>query len=1113
MSLLYECARGHRWTATAPSREKGVAAPVLCPECQSVGAATNALVVEAGRDTCALPPSASGTHPGDDDSAVTLAYAQPPPAGPGALPAIPGYEVLGELGRGGMGVVYKARQLNLNRLVAIKMVLAGRHAAPTDLVRLLAEAEAAAQLQHPHIVQVHEIGSHARLPFLSLEYADGGSLAQRLNGTPLQPREAATLAETLARAVQYAHTRGVVHRDLKPANVLLSGGMETPLGNCVPKIADFGLAKRSTVGSGMTQTGVILGTPSYIAPEQAEGKKDVGPPADVYALGAVLYEMLTGRPPFQGPRPMDTIMQVLREEPAPPRRLQPTVPRDLETVCLKCLRKDPRRRYASAEALADDLRRFLDNRAIAARPVGRLERARRRGRRNPAVAGLVAALAVVAVAAARLPLQERVQTLNNLNRASRRKGTSPGSCASRRRRNRRRRISYGSLPGPGACGPLQPAGGPALPRPGGARGAAAIRPSPELRDEVIACLALADLRPALPGEGREAGDPSAVENGPVQLAAVGDSAGNVRVYRRSDGRDLARLPGLRGPVIWHVTRFSPDGRFLAVYHPDNAADGVHVVVWDWRQGKALVEAPDEMYGGAFNWDAAGRRLAVGRPDKTVVFFDVLQGKSVHRLACGCTPDQLAFDPSGKRLAVTSAFQNNVQVFDLESDKRIVAWDHPAGVRGVAWSGDGRRLATGCDTGEGFVWDMDELRQQAVLRGHQKPLIRLAFSPRGDVLASDGWDGRIWLWDPQDGRPLVTTRGTLAGPFAADGRWLPTTTGLLEVASGAECRILVARETNSMGRPCFSRDGRLFTLSSNDGVHLWDAREMKEIRILPTGYGTAFFHPADDALVTYGQNGLVRRPVRTTADGGGIRVEVGRPRELKPYSNSEPHLMVAGSRDGRLLVSDFDLDHGGALLFLPERPDTPVRLPDPGATAVALSPDGRWAATGGWYGYTLKIWDASNGRLLRSIHVDHAAPRFSPDSRRLVACTNTAVRTWDTTTWAEGLSLPRDQNADLDLNGFLSSPEFSPDGSLLAVAYSSHQIRLVRADDLKPIAVLESPDPRLAGEMSFSPDGGLLAVGTDNGAQVWDLRAVRRAWPRWAWTGTCRRTRPPPPPNR
>jgi WD40 repeat protein len=264
--------------------------------------------------------------------------------------------------------------------------------------------------------------------------------------------------------------------------------------------------------------------------------------------------------------------------------------------------------------------------------------------------------------------------------------------------------------------------------------------------------------------------------------------------------------------------------------------------------------------------------------------------------------------------------------------------------------------------------------------------------------------------------------------------------------------------------------------------------MKEIRLLPTGYGTAFFHPADDALVTFGQQGLVRRPVKVTTDGG-VRIEIGPPQELKAYWNSEPHLMIAGSRDGRLLVSDFDLEHGAALLFLPERPD-PLRLNDLGVTAVALSPDGRWAATGGWYGNTLKIWDASNGRLVRTLQVDRSAPRFSPDSRRLVACTNTVVRTWDTTTWAEGPSLPRDQKADLDLNGFLSSPEFSPDGSILAVAYSSHQIKLLRADDLKSIATLESPDPRLAGELSFSPDGALLAVGTDNGAQVWDLRAIR-----------------------
>jgi tetratricopeptide (TPR) repeat protein len=288
-----------------------------------------------------------------------------------------------------MGVVYKARQTSLNRLVALKVILAGGHAGPEALARFLREAETVARLRHPNIVQVHDYGSHDGTPFFSLEYLEGGSLADRLKGQPQPPARAAEMALTLARAVQAAHEAGVVHRDLKPANVLLAA-------DGTPKVADFGLAKRGDAGS--TATGQVLGTPSYMAPEQAGGKnKEVGPAADVYALGAILYECLTGRPPFQGASAWDTLQLVITADPVAPHQLQPKVPRDLETVCLTCLRKEPAKRYASAALLADDLRRFLGGEPIRAQPVGLLGRGWRWCRRNPVVAGLAAALAVVVV--------------------------------------------------------------------------------------------------------------------------------------------------------------------------------------------------------------------------------------------------------------------------------------------------------------------------------------------------------------------------------------------------------------------------------------------------------------------------------------------------------------------------------------------------------------------------------------------------------------------------------------------------------------------------------------------------------------------------------------------
>jgi eukaryotic-like serine/threonine-protein kinase len=274
---------------------------------------------------------------------------------------VPGYEILGEVGRGGMGVVYKARQTELNRVVALKMILAGGHAGAEALQRFHLEAEAAARLQHPNIVQVHAVGTSDGVPFFSLEFCPGGSLAQRLDGTPWPTRQAAELVATLARAVQAAHDAGVVHRDLKPANVLLTG-------DGLPKITDFGLAKMLDDSSGLTHSGAVIGTPSYMAPEQAGGRvRTVGPAADIWALGAILYELLTGRPPFKAATPFDTVMLVLESSPAPPRLLNPMIDRDLETICLKCLEKDPARRYLSAAELANDLHRFCEGESISAR--------------------------------------------------------------------------------------------------------------------------------------------------------------------------------------------------------------------------------------------------------------------------------------------------------------------------------------------------------------------------------------------------------------------------------------------------------------------------------------------------------------------------------------------------------------------------------------------------------------------------------------------------------------------------------------------------------------------------------------------------------------------------
>ena len=374
------------------------------------------------------------------------------------LPRIAGYQVEAVVGRGGMGIVYKARHLRLNRPVALKMLLAGAYAGPLERERFLREAEAVARVRHANIVQVYDVGDHDGRPYFTMEFVEGCSLAQKLLGTPQCIQHAAAMMATLAEAVQVAHQGGIIHRDLKPANILLaprpnsvtenpkqirSTKQEEPkpvsdsglvvasdpdfqISDFEPKVVDFGLARYFQGESVLTLSGTRVGTPSYMAPEQALGKtRAIGPPVDVYALGAVLYELLTGRPPFKGETATETQLQVIHQDPVPPSRLNPRVPRDLEIICLKCLQKDPARRYATAAALADDLRRFQEGRPIKARPVGWEERVWRWCRRRPAAAALIATalafivLALIAIRAAELrQVERRAETARHEERAA-----------------------------------------------------------------------------------------------------------------------------------------------------------------------------------------------------------------------------------------------------------------------------------------------------------------------------------------------------------------------------------------------------------------------------------------------------------------------------------------------------------------------------------------------------------------------------------------------------------------------------------------------------------------------------------------------------------------------
>jgi hypothetical protein len=559
------------------------------------------------------------------DGAKTL-----PAAGPPALPhAVPGYEVLGELGRGGMGVVYQARHLQLNRLVALKMILAGSHAGPEELARFRTEAEAVARLQHPNIVQIYEVGEHEGRPYFSLEFCPGGSLDKELAGTPLQPREAAALAERLTRAVAAAHKKGIVHRDLKPANVLLAE-------NGVPKITDFGLAKRLD-GAGQTASGAILGTPSYMAPEQAEGKRAVGPAADVYALGAILYELLTGRPPFRAATALDTLLQVVGGEPVPVRQLQPKVPRDLETICHKCLQKEPSKRYGSAADLAEDLRRFRAGELIRARPVGALERAWRWGRRNPALAALVAVLTAGVVISTWFGVSAQHEAARADTKAAQAEREARAARESREEAKR------------------------------------------ETQAARHAAYNANMLLTQIVWEQHQV---------PRFLDLLRDQPEDLRCFewyywRKQFHRGHIILRGHSG-IVWGVA-YSPDGHHLA-----SASEDRLVQIWDALTGQVTRTLKGHMgavFGVAYSPD--GRRLATASQDGTVKVWDAQTGREERTLKGHTGPvNGVAFSPDRRHLA-TASDDKTVKIWDaLTGQEERTLKGHTSAASRVAFSPDG-----------------------------------------------------------------------------------------------------------------------------------------------------------------------------------------------------------------------------------------------------------------------------------------------------------------------------------------------------------------------------------------------------------------------------------------
>jgi WD40 repeat protein len=991
------------------------------------------------------------------------AHSEAAAARPGIAGSLGDYELLEEIARGGMGVVYRARQVSLNRLVAVKVLLAPQFVRDTQ--RFRREAEVAASLQHPNIVSIHEVGAHDGQPYFSMELIEGRNLADLSRDQPLGARRAATLTKTIAAAVQYAHERHLLHRDLKPSNVLVDA-------DDVPHVTDFGLAKRSDGDADLTLAGQVLGTPSYMPPEQAEAKGCQSSVAgDVYSLGAILYQLLTGRAPFLAETLTQTLRLVIEREPVAPRLLNPNVPHDLETICAKCLEKDPQRRYASAQKLADELDRFLKDEPIQARPAGAAERLLRWCRRKPALAaalGVGAALLLVIAIGSPIALV-RINAAREVAVSAER--ATEHQLATALLEQARATVRSGEM-------------GHRVRALDTISRSAAISHSAMLRREVFAALALPDLRfeqdlPFVSEAHFPVLDPS--------FGRIATSQGTAPIEIRSvpDNRLLASLPASGKLPAFHK-EWSADGRFLAVKrdYPDG---GQHAdwEVWDVA-GERRILLLREGKNNAFAFHPRLPRAIINRRTEGVALVNLEDGKELARFPEAGRARVLRFSPEGDRFAAVAPQDDGmaVSVYDVTLPEAAASAVSPAlteNVTTVAWHPGGRWLAVP-DHGTAVRW-MDARTGETSLMGrHKGNVVRAVFSPDGAWLFTGGWEREFICWDARTRRRVfdISLNSTTI-QVSADGRRCavitPASVQLHAFDQPAAHREMAEDLGGLVRQAAISPDGRWLAAAGEKHLGLWDLSRSGPGALAAEGSRSRLF---------FTPNGLElfasRRPEGAPAC---FRWQVA--------SATDPALPPVLTRLPMRVPGGFSslCMHGGSLVMTGAKGSqilTPTGSEATGGdwkptqTGInGVSPDGRWLGIYRSFDTSLSIHRLPGMELAAKL--SHPASigdfQFSPRGDELAICSQRTaglVEFWSTATWERTRKLP----------GF-GRLLYTPDARALWLTKDARTAGLYDARTMEPLLLL----PAGMLPLALSPDARRLAVSVDaQRLQVWDLHELR-----------------------